>query len=169
MHEFSVDVALLALRVGAGLVLLAHGCRKLFGWFGGKGIAGSGADFAAIGFRRGRLNALMAGLSEAVGGASLALGFLTPLAAAAVLGTMLVACSVHAPAFFALDGGYELPAVYALVATVVAVAGPGELSVDEALGHPLADAAIRVTAVALAAATGCAIAIQRRIAVRAQA
>ena len=77
-------------------------------------------------------------MSEAGGGLLLALGLLTPLGAAMVMGTMLVASiSVHAPqGLWASDGGYELPLTYGVVAMGLAFTGAGSWSVDHALGVP---------------------------------
>jgi putative oxidoreductase len=134
-----MDIGLLILRLLIGATLAAHGAQKLFGWFGGYGIAGTGGYFDSIGFRPGKPHALLAGLGEAVGGLALGLGFLTPIAAAILLSTMLVAITVHLDkGFFAQAGGYELPLIIAGVVVAVAFAGPGNLSVDAALGHPLA-------------------------------
>src|SRR4029453_13407727 len=108
-----MSVGILILRLVVGLSLAAHGAQKLFGWFGGYGIAGTGQFLEQLGFRPGRLHAVQAGLTEVLGGLFLAAGFLTPAAAAAVLAVMLVAAvSVHLKAgYFAHTGGYE----YALV------------------------------------------------------
>ena len=84
---------LLLLRVVVGLALVGHGSQKLFGWFGGHGPRTTGAFFEMVGYRPGALFAVIAGLSEAGGGSLLALGFLTPLAGAAVIGVMLNAAS----------------------------------------------------------------------------
>ena len=86
----ALDVALLILRLALGLALFAHGTQKLFGWFGGGGIAGTGAGMASMGFRPGKINAVLAGLGEAGGGLLLAFGLLTPLGGAAVAATMIV-------------------------------------------------------------------------------
>ena len=61
------DVGLLALRVGVGGALFAHGVQKLFGWFGGGGLQGTGAMFDQIGFTPGKVNAVVAGLGDLVG------------------------------------------------------------------------------------------------------
>ncbi len=130
------DVGLLALRVGVGGALVAHGTQKLFGWFGGHGLDGTGAFFESIGFTPGRANAVLAGLGEAGGGALLTLGLATPAAGAAAAGTMAVAASMHTDnGFFAQDGGYEYPAVLGLAAAALALGGPGQLSLDAALDH----------------------------------
>ena len=131
------DLGLLTLRLGVGGTLMAHGAQKLFGWFGGGGIAGTGAMFDSIGFQPGKANALMAGLGEGAGGLLLALGLATPAAGAAVAGTMAVAArSVHAgKGFFTQGGGWEYPMVLGLSAGAVALGGPGELSLDAVAGH----------------------------------
>jgi len=132
----SRDLGLLALRLGVGATLVAHGTQKLFGWFGGHGLAGTAGFFESVGFTPGRANALLAGAGEAGGGSLLALGLATPAAGAAVAGTMAVAASMHKDnGFFAQDGGLEYPAVLALTAGAIALSGPGRLSLDAALGH----------------------------------
>src|SRR3954471_1606545 len=89
---------LLIIRVTLGLLLFAHGTQKLFGWYGGHGLDGTGGFFESVGHRPGRMMATVAGLSEAGGGMLLALGLLTPLGSAMIIGTMIVAAaSVHAP------------------------------------------------------------------------
>jgi putative oxidoreductase len=132
------DVGLLALRIGVGGTLVAHGVQKLFGWFGGGGPEGTGAMFEQIGFRPGRPHAIAAGLGEAGGGALLALGLGTPGAAAAAAGTMVVASSLHVESgFFATEGGFEYPAVLGWSAAALALTGPGAISLDHILGHRL--------------------------------
>src|SRR5690348_980300 len=104
-----MDIGLLLLRLAVGLTLAAHGTQKLFGWFGGYGLDGTGQFLETIGFRPGRRAALKAGLVETGGGLLLALGLLTPLAAALVVSDMFVAAvSVHLKnGFFVTSGGYE--------------------------------------------------------------
>jgi putative oxidoreductase len=133
------DVGLLALRLGVGGTLAAHGAQKLFGWFGGYGPSGTGQWMDSLGFAgSGKRNAILAGLGEVGGGTMLALGLATGPAGAAVAGTMTVAGSTHVPnGFFNTSGGYELPATLGLVGTALALAGPGRLSLDHALGHRL--------------------------------
>src|SRR5215467_11873908 len=88
-REDVMDLGLLLLRLVAGLSFAAHGTQKLFGWFGGHGLAGTGGFLEQLGFHPGKRAALMAGLGEAGGGLLLALGALTPLAAAILIGVML--------------------------------------------------------------------------------
>ena len=67
-----MDTALLLIRLTFGLAIAAHGAQKLFSWFGGYGIKGTGGFFEAIGFRPGIPFAIAAGLSEFCGGVLLA-------------------------------------------------------------------------------------------------
>ncbi|MDT0414012.1 DoxX family protein [Streptomyces sp. DSM 41982] len=137
-HGRRLDLGLLALRLGTGGVLAAHGSQKLFGWFGGGGLDATGQAFESMGYAPGKLNALAAGLGEAGGGTLLALGLATPAAGAAAAGTMAGAAAVHAPGgFFAQGGGYEYPAFLGLAAAGLAVTGPGRFSLDHKLGHAL--------------------------------
>jgi putative oxidoreductase len=131
-----MEIGLLVLRLVVGLTLAAHGTQKLFGWFGGYGLSGTGQFLESIGFVPGRRNAFLAGLAEALGGLLLALGLVTPLAAAAIVGVMLVAVwSVHlSKGFFVTGGGYEYNLVLSAAALGLAFTGPGTLSLDALLG-----------------------------------
>jgi putative oxidoreductase len=131
-----MSVGLLILRLVVGLGLAAHGAQKLFGWFGGYGLSGTGQFLEQLGFRPGRVQAAQAGLAELLGGLFLAAGFLTPAAAAAVVAVMLVAAvSVHLKnGFFSQNGGYEYAAVLGGAAAALAFTGPGAFSVDRAVG-----------------------------------
>src|SRR6185369_15223327 len=104
-----MDIGIVLLRLTVGLVMAVHGSQKVFGWFGGHGPDGTGVFMEAMGFRPGRRHALAAGLAETGGGVLLAIGFLTPLAAALVAFVMLVAAVlVHwKNGFFITSGGYE--------------------------------------------------------------
>src|SRR5262249_39228066 len=110
----------------------AHGTQKLFGWFGGGGLSGTGQFFETLGFHPGRRQALSAGLAEFGGGLLLAFGLLTPLGSAAAGGVMLGAIfTVHIQkGFFAYNGGYEYNLLLAVSALTLAFTGPGSLSVD---------------------------------------
>src|SRR5919202_992738 len=94
-----MDLAMLLLRVVVGALFVGHGTQKLFGWFGGPGLEGPAGFFEqGVGPRPGKRPATAAGLSEAVGGALLTLGALTPIAASMIIGTMATAVrKVHAP------------------------------------------------------------------------
>jgi putative oxidoreductase len=131
-----MSIGLLILRLVVGLTLAAHGAQKIFGWFGGYGLTGTGQFLEQLGFRPGRLQAAQAGIAELVGGLFLAAGFLTPAAAAAVAAVMLVAAvSVHIKnGFFVPAGGFEYTLVLGAAAVALAFTGPGALSLDQALG-----------------------------------
>lgn len=130
-----MNVGLLIVRVIVGAVLFGHGAQKLFGWFGGYGLKGTGGFFESLGYRPGRIMALAAGLGEAAG-ALLALGLLTPLGAAAAVGVMLNAIvAVHwEKGFWNTAGGIEFPLVLACVSAGLGFSGPGRYSVDHLLG-----------------------------------
>lgn len=129
------EYGLLAVRLGLGLAIAAHGAQKLFGWFGGHGLAGTGGFFEAIGFRPGKPFAAIAGFGEGAGGLLIALGLFGPVGPALVLATMIVAAvAVHLKnGFWAANNGVELAYVYAFGALAIAFAGFGSLSLDTLL------------------------------------
>ena len=129
-----MSTGLLLLRVVVGALLIGHGTQKLFAWFGGYGIEGVGGWFHSLGFRPGKQMAVVAGLSESIGGARLLLGLLTPLAAAAIVGTLVVAASTHLPKVWNTDGGLELPLTMATVGAALGFTGPGRFSLDHVIG-----------------------------------
>jgi putative oxidoreductase len=146
-----MELGLLIIRLAVGLTLAAHGAQKLFGIFGGHGLAGTGAFFEAIGFRPGKPLATLAGIGEVTGGLALALGLFTPFGCALVIATMIVAVlGVHLEkGFFAQNGGYEFALVVGLVAAGIAFAGPGALSFDAVLGLSLVGVRWGLIAIAL--------------------
>ncbi|MBG9733105.1 oxidoreductase [Paenibacillus alvei] len=126
------DYGLLLIRLVIGLTMMGHGAQKLFGWFGGYGIKGTGGWFESIGMRPGPLMALMAGLTELAGGLLFALGFLTWLGAAFIVGTMLVAIvKVHgANGYWVTSNGIEYNVMLIAAAIGVALIGAGAFSLD---------------------------------------
>ncbi len=120
------------LRIIAGVIFAAHGAQKLFGWFGGYGLAGVGQWMESIGLAPGYLMALMAGSAEFFGGLALILGLLARPAAAVLALTMLVAiASVHlANGFFMSDNGYEFALALLAITLAVLSEGAGKLSLD---------------------------------------
>src|SRR5215208_4240971 len=130
-----MDLALLALRVVVGLLFVGHGAQKLFGAFGGGGLEGTTGMFDRIGLRPGWLHARAAGTLEFAGGALLAIGLLTPIAAAALIAVMTAAViTVHGPnGIWNTNKGYEFNLVMATVAFALAGVGAGSWSLDHAL------------------------------------
>lgn len=124
------------LRVTIGALFVGHGTQKLKGWFGGHGLDATASMFESLGLHPGRRNAIAAGLSEAGGGAALALGAATPFASAALVGTMLTAVHrVHLKnGPWLSNQGYEYNLVLVLAAALIAELGPGPVSVDHLLG-----------------------------------
>jgi putative oxidoreductase len=149
-----MKIGRLLLRLTVGGFFFGHGTQKLFGWFGGHGLEPTAQMFEGLGMRPGRRNAVAAGVAEAAGGAALAAGFATPLAAGALTSVMLTAIHrVHAKnGPWATNGGYEYNAV--LIAAVLALAevGPGAPSVDHALGQERSGPGAAITAAVLGVA-----------------
>lgn len=131
-----IDIAMLVLRVWAGIVMIAHGLNH------GRNLDGTANWFGKVGFRAPRMNAQLSFLNEIAVGIALVGGFLAPVAAAGLAATMIVAFwSIHRFAGFFVfhrpDEGYEYVATLAVVALVIAIVGPGTASVDDALGIDL--------------------------------
>lgn len=122
----------LALRIPVGVIFLAHGAQKLFGWFGGYGLEGTAKWMDSIGLSPGVPLTLLAGGAEFFGGIALLLGLLVRPAAAALGFTMLVAIfSVHiSKGLFMSNGGYEFGLALLAVSVALFVSGAGRWSVD---------------------------------------
>jgi len=131
----TASIGLLIVRVALGLLMAAHGSQKLFGWFGGHGLAGTAGFFDSLGFRPGRFFATLASATEVTSGLLLALGFLGPVGPALIISVMIVAAvSMHLKnGLFAANGGIEVPLLYGVVAAGLLLTGPGQYSLDAAL------------------------------------
>ena len=131
-----MDTGLLIARMVFGLLLAAHGAQKLFGWFGGYGLTGTGGFFEQLGFRPGRFFAAAAGVTEVTAGLLVAVGLLGPLGPALIVSVMLVAiATVHWQyGLFAQNNGIEVPLLYAVAAVALALTGFGAFSLDATLG-----------------------------------
>jgi len=149
-----MKIGRLALRLAVGGFFVGHGTQKLFGWFGGHGLEPTAQMFEGLGMRPGRRNAIAAGAAEAGGGAALALGFATPLAAGALTSVMLTA--IHRVHFkngpWITGGGYEYNVVLIAAALSLAESGPGKLSLDHALGQERSGPGWALAAAAIGAA-----------------
>ncbi len=131
-----MDLGLFVIRLVVGLLFVGHGTQKLFGWFGGGGLEKTAATFEGMNLAPARLMALAAGLSEAGGGALLALGLLTPAAAAALSGVMVIAIvTVHFKnGLWVTASGYEYNLVLIGAVFTITAVGPGSWSLDNLLG-----------------------------------
>ena len=128
-----MSYGLLLLRVFVGVAFFGHGTQKLFGWWGGYGPQGTGGFFTQQGYRAGVLMAVVAGITQAGGGALLALGLATPLACGMIAVVMLNAIfSVTLKRAF--RAGSELELAYLVTAVSLAAIGPGRFSLDRAFG-----------------------------------
>jgi putative oxidoreductase len=131
-------IALPLLRLTMGLILVPHGCQKLFGWFGGLGFEKFTDIFDKMGWHPAVFWVALVALTESVGGLLLAFGFLTRFAAAAIVIFMINAVwATSAKGFFWAQGGMEYPILIGIVALVFLIKGGGRFSVDHALGKEL--------------------------------
>jgi putative oxidoreductase len=130
------SVLLLALRAVAGGLLAGHGAQKLFGWFGGNGLEGTAGWLGSMKLEPSRRWALIAGGSEFGGGLLTLLGLLNPLGPVAAMAAMLTAwMKVHlGKPIWNTAGGAELPLLNLTVLSVIALRGPGRLSLDRLFG-----------------------------------
>lgn len=154
-----MNTVLLIARLFFGLGLAVHGTQKLFGWFGGHGLAGTGSFFEShLGYRPGRLFALAAGLGEAGGGLLVALGLLGPVGPALMVMVMIVASlTVHMKSgFLSSNNGVETPMLYAMGGLLLAFVGPGAYALDGVLGWTgltsVSNAALALTVAVVAGA-----------------
>jgi putative oxidoreductase len=125
-----------ALRIALGAILIPHGCQKLFGWFGGAGLAKFATIFETIGYKPGLFWVIVVGLTEVLGGLLLVLGLFTRVAALAVVIFMLNAIYVtSAKGFFWTAGGFEYSLLILFVALYFLLRGSGGCSLDRKLGR----------------------------------
>ena len=150
-----MDLGRAIARGAIGALFVGHGTQKLFGWFGGHGLEGTGGFFeSGLGLRPGKRHATAAGVAETGGGLLLALGALTPLAATAISATMFTAIrKVHfEKGPWVTNGGYEYNLVLIAATAALVEAGPGRPSVDAELFPKLHGTGWAIAAIAAAAA-----------------
>jgi putative oxidoreductase len=166
-----MNEGLLLARLVIGLLMAAHGSQKLFGWFGGYGLNGTGQFFEGLGFRPGRTFAALASLAEVGGGLFVALGLFGPIGPALILSVMIVgAVSVHWPhGLFAMSNGIEVPLLYSTIVAALALTGFGQFSLDAVLGlTPLWTPAIAWAALAVGVVGGVVNLSLRRVPARSE-
>lgn len=148
------DLARLIVRLAFGGLMAGHGAQKLFGWFGGHGLKGTAGWLESMGLRPGKQWALLAGLSEFGGGVLTLLGFLNPIGPLATIGAMSMATvKAHwGKPIWNTQGGAELPVLNIAAVLAVALAGPGAVSLDNALGIRLPRRLVLVPGLILVAA-----------------
>lgn len=159
-----MDVGLLALRLVVGMTFAGHGAQKLFGILGGSGLAKTASGFEQMGLRPGRLNAIAAGSTKLLGGLMLALGLLSPLAAAGLIAVMTAAVlTVHLPnGYWNTDKGFEYNLVLVAAAFAIAGTGGGQWSLDKALSLHAAGADWALAALGAGVLGGLAIVVLGR-------
>ncbi|WP_017446871.1 DoxX family protein [Gayadomonas joobiniege] len=126
------DISTLPLRLVGGTIFAAHGAQKLFAWFGGYGLEGTGQFMESLGLSPGYLMAMLAGSAEFFGGLLLILGLLTRPAALALAVTMIVAIfSVHFEnGLFMSNNGYEFALALFSITVALLIQGGGRYSLD---------------------------------------
>jgi putative oxidoreductase len=131
---YNPDVGLLILRIVLGIIFIGHGSQKLFGAFGGPGIAGVTGFFGSLGIPMPGVMAWVVGLFEFLGGWYVLLGFLTSLGGVMITCVMLGAiATVHiSKGFWNGKGGMEFPLALIAAALALVFAGPGRYSVEGA-------------------------------------
>ena len=149
------DLSILLIQLGVGLTFAAHGAQKLFGWWGGPGLAGWEGAMEHMGFRPARLFALTSAGVELGGGLLLAFGLATPLVAGLLVAQAVVIIGkVHwTNGFFNSKSGIEFPLLLGVGAAAVGLAGPGAVSLDGLLGFAM-EPVIRAQLIALSLVAG---------------
>jgi putative oxidoreductase len=158
-----MELGLLLIRVVVGGLLAGHGVQKLFGRLGGPGLDGTGDYLATHGFLPGRPFAALAGAAELTGGALLLAGLATPVAAALIVSTMIVAARTdHAgKGLWIFNGGAEYPLTVASIGLGLAIVGAGDLSLDQLAGLEFGGPVAGLVALAVAALGATAVLMAR--------
>jgi putative oxidoreductase len=163
----SVDFGLFTLRLLVGGIFIGHGLIKFTERFGGLGRARAGAVFEQLGYRPARLFLIAAGLTEPAAGSAFIAGLLTPLATAALVGVMVNTIGSskagHGPWYF--NGGWEYDLTLLITASAVTFTGPGDISLDAAVGLDATGWGWGAAALAVGVAAGQAVlALRQRLA-----
>jgi len=130
-----VDAAMAAARVALGWIFIYYGAGKLFAAFNGPGMHKTALYFDNVAhLHPGGLFAVLGGVIEFGGGVAVAIGLVTRLAGLALFGDMVMAMITVTWATginsSSSPPGYQLNLALAVLALIVAILGPGRLSVD---------------------------------------
>lgn len=163
----AIDVGLLVLRIVVGAVMIYHGARKLFGWWGGEGLSGERAALEGLGYRPPMLMAVLAALFEFVGGVLLAVGLFTPIAVGLLIATFVVVLILHLQIMLdpKAEGRnvslilFEESAILLAALACLAFTGPGALSIDGVAGIDLRAVAQALTGLDLTFLWGAAVVV----------
>jgi putative oxidoreductase len=133
MYSRRVNFALLVARIAVGIVFFAHGGQKVFGWFGGKGLAATVDGMTKAGMPA--VVPYLVAFGELAAGLGLIVGLLTRIAAGGMFIEMLGAVLlVHLKGgFFADNKGFEYPLTLCLVCLALMLTGAGAYSLDALL------------------------------------
>jgi len=133
----------LPLRLIAGIIFTAHGSQKLFAWFGGYGLDGTGQWMESIGLAPGFYMAMLAGGAEFFGGLLLIVGLLTRPTSIVLAITMVVAIfTVHiGGGLFMSNNGYEFALSLLAITLALFVQGAGQFSLDNVISRKLSQTA----------------------------
>ncbi|MFJ1340919.1 DoxX family protein [Pseudomonas caricapapayae] len=125
------------IRIIVGVIFMAHGAQKLFGLFGGGGLAGTAQFMESLGLAPGLLMALLSGGAEFFGGLALVIGLLVRPAAVALTITLIVAIfSVHiSNGLFMANNGYEFALALMAGTVAVLIEGAGNASLDRLIAR----------------------------------
>lgn len=131
-----MKIGSLILRLAVGGLFVGHGLQKLRGSFGGPGLDGTEQMMTSLELHPARRNAVAAAATETAGGAALAFGAATPLAAAGLIATMVTAVrKVHwSNGLWNAGGGWEYNGVLVAAVAAIVADGPGALSLDALIG-----------------------------------
>ncbi|MDB6144469.1 MAG: DoxX family protein [Pseudomonas sp.] len=126
---------LTVVRILVGIIFVAHGGQKLFGLFGGYGLAGTAQYMESLGLAPGYVMASLAGGAEFFGGIALIIGLLArPAAVALIFMTLVAIFSVHIHnGLFMANNGFEFALALLGALIAILIEGPGKLSLDRAI------------------------------------
>ncbi len=126
-----LDWGILVLRLGIGIMFVAHGLQMAFGLFGGPGIKGFSGMLSGLGFVPAKFWAIVASYTVLVGGLLLIAGIQTrPAATLLLIFIVTAAVKVHlSKGFFLSNGGFEYTFVIAAACLALILLGSGKFSV----------------------------------------